>query len=405
MTLPSIQELQALTRKHVIEADKQDTLHDLTPKLLRRGIEKELTLDEGGLDAAEYRSAIKDAIAATMVEIGIEKSHNVVKIATKTDSFKGVKRKKCSTESEVDEGSKKKTKASHHQDGDKKPAKNEHKPAGTMETSSLQEQMMEDPASSQQEKLPAKQRKEALVHIDDSENEKPMEEAKAVPQSTKTRLSDRDIRLPGDPSSSSSLENSNAKTEYKSESELSVLIDEPLNLKRKREKKVEEVKSTNGSSDVNTKRGTIGRVKKSENPNKDEETIQRLKSLVNACGVRRVWSKVFQGLDTPAQKIKKLKEILHELGMTGRLSLEKAKAIREKREFAQELQDVQEFQKAIMKSGRKHHVIATNDDNDNHESNSEDEEDENPKNRRRKMNAAQSISAFLGDQSSDEDRK
>jgi len=96
------------------------------------------------------------------------------------------------------------------------------------------------------------------VHIDDSENEKPMEEAKAVPQSTKTRLSDRDIRLPGDPSSSSSLENSNAKacmfpfivysdlivdcqTEYKSESELSVLIDEPLNLKRKREKKVEEV--------------------------------------------------------------------------------------------------------------------------------------------------------------------
>ncbi|KAL9713439.1 hypothetical protein Ac2012v2_003049 [Leucoagaricus gongylophorus] len=290
MTLPSIQELQALTRKRVIEADKQDTLHDLTPKLLRRGIEKELTLDEGGLDAAEYRSAIKDAIAATMVEIGIEKSHNVVKLATKTDSFKGVKRKKCSTESQVDEGSKKKMKGSHHQDGDKKPAKNEHKPAGTMETSSLQEQMMEDPASSQQEKLPAKQRKEALVHIDDSENEKPMEEAKAVPQSTKTRLSDRDIRLPGDPSSSSSLENTKAcmfpfivysdlivdcQTEYKSESELSVLIDEPL--KRKREKKVEEVKSTNGSSDVNTKRGTIGRVKKSENPNKDEETIQRLK--------------------------------------------------------------------------------------------------------------------------------
>lgn len=114
------------------------------------------------------------------------------------------------------------------------------------------------PSQCEGQKLPAKQRKEALVHIDDSENEKPMEEAKAVPQSTKTRLSDRDIRLPGDPSSSSSLENSNAKacmfpfivysdlivdcqTEYKSESELSVLIDEPLNLKRKREKKVEEV--------------------------------------------------------------------------------------------------------------------------------------------------------------------
>ena len=52
-------------------------------------------------------------------------------------------------------------------------------------------------------------------------------------------------------------------------------------------------------------------------------------------------------------------------------------------------EDVQEFQKAIMKSGRKHHVIATNDDNDNDESNSEDEEDENPKNRRRKVSHSQ----------------
>jgi len=52
-------------------------------------------------------------------------------------------------------------------------------------------------------------------------------------------------------------------------------------------------------------------------------------------------------------------------------------------------EDVQEFQKAIMKSGRKHHVIATNDDNNNHESNSEDEEDENPKNRRRKVSHSQ----------------
>ena len=112
---------------------------------------------------------------------------------------------------------------------------------------------------------------------------------------------------------------------------------------------------TNRPQDGNTKRRTKGKVKKSENLSKDEETIQKLKvytisrklspvvlttltqSFVVACGVRRIWSKVFEGLDTPAQQIKKLKEILHELGMTGRLSLEKARAIREKREFAQEL--------------------------------------------------------------------
>jgi len=76
-----------------------------------------------------------------------------------------------------------------------------------------------------------------------------------------------------------------------------------------------------------------------------------------------VWSKVFQGLDTPQEQIKKLKEILAELGMTGRMSMEQAKAIKERRELAQELgtdiclfscfnlihitEDVQAFAKAI----------------------------------------------------------
>lgn len=89
----------------------------------------------------------------------------------------------------------------------------------------------------------------------------------------------------------------------------------------------------------------------------NEETIKRLKvncrsltatsklivviclqqSLVVACGMRKVWSKVFQDIDQPSQQIKKLKEILTELGMTGRMSLEQAKKIKEKRELAKEL--------------------------------------------------------------------
>jgi hypothetical protein len=85
----------------------------------------------------------------------------------------------------------------------------------------------------------------------------------------------------------------------------------------------------------------------------EEETIKRLKvslqliaisyspqlvqSLVVACGIRKVWSKVFEGIDKPSQQIKKLKEMLSDLGMKGRHSMEQAKAIREKRELAQEL--------------------------------------------------------------------
>ena len=62
-------------------------------------------------------------------------------------------------------------------------------------------------------------------------------------------------------------------------------------------------------------------------------------SYVNACGVRKIWSKEFQGLDRPSQQIQRLKAILVELGMNGRPSMEKAKEIKEKRELAKELGD------------------------------------------------------------------
>jgi len=86
--------------------------------------------------------------------------------------------------------------------------------------------------------------------------------------------------------------------------------------------------------------------KTKEPPSKDEETVNRLKSIVAACGVRKVWKKEFEDLDKPSQQIKRLHEILRDLGMPSRYSLEKAKTIKEQRELAQELKDVQEFEKA-----------------------------------------------------------
>jgi hypothetical protein len=62
-----------------------------------------------------------------------------------------------------------------------------------------------------------------------------------------------------------------------------------------------------------------------------------IKGLVLACGVRKVWSKVFAGAPKPSEQIRILQNMLKELGMTGRMSLEQAKSIKAKREFAQEL--------------------------------------------------------------------
>lgn len=49
-----------------------------------------------------------------------------------------------------------------------------------------------------------------------------------------------------------------------------------------------------------------------------------------------MWARELKDLDERDQ-IKHIKQILADLGMVGRLSLEKAKAIRAKRELAQEL--------------------------------------------------------------------
>lgn len=58
-----------------------------------------------------------------------------------------------------------------------------------------------------------------------------------------------------------------------------------------------------------------------------------------ACGVRKIWKKEFEGLDKASQQVERLHSILGDLGMTPRYSLEKAKAIREQRELAQELSE------------------------------------------------------------------
>lgn len=55
-----------------------------------------------------------------------------------------------------------------------------------------------------------------------------------------------------------------------------------------------------------------------------------------ACGVRKVWVKEFKGLETPSSQIRRLKDILKDLGMD-KMTMEQAKAIREKRELEQEL--------------------------------------------------------------------
>ncbi|KAF8448895.1 hypothetical protein L210DRAFT_3523402 [Boletus edulis BED1] len=169
------------------------------------------------------------------------------------------------------------------------------------------------------------------------------------------------------------------------ESELSSVIDEPQTNRQKRQEK-----SVKPQKDEKKKRG------KKEVLSKDEETVNRLKGIVVACGVRKVWKKEFEGLDKPSQQIKRLHSILSDFGMTPRYTLEKAKAIKEQRELAQELKDVQEFDKATKgrakgpRSSSETGVSMEQDDSDAVTCS------------RKKQNARARIMAFLQDQSEEE---
>ncbi|XP_006461761.1 hypothetical protein AGABI2DRAFT_178788, partial [Agaricus bisporus var. bisporus H97] len=388
MDLPSVARVKELTRKFVLQADEKHILHTLTPKLLRREIETELELVEGALDSSGLKDAVKEAIAETMAEVG-EKAD--IQAASKSPGKNAGKGKKRTSDAPSKDVPKKKPRIAKKKDDKTADKTTKGKGKVSKQVASPEVVPAEDEGHKDDEiESTKKSHKKTLIEDSDDSGAEQMVKLKsdsAKPASPKVDVIMGDVigELPKVP------KEDDDKAGYKSESELSVLIDEEPPKKRRNSKPK---KDNSSASSSGTKKNAKSR--KTESLSKDEETIKKLKSLILACGVRKVWSKFFKGVDSPLQQIKMLKETLHELGMSGRMSLEQAKAIKAKRELAQELQDVQEFEKAVTKSKRQ---SVSDQESDGSE---EEEEIVNPKQRRRKMNAAQSISAFLGDQSSDE---
>lgn len=119
-----------------------------------------------------------------------------------------------------------------------------------------------------------------------------------------------------------------------SESEMSVVLDEAP-VKRK--------KST--STGPKTKAQPKAKAAKAAKPSElsdEEQTIKRLQGELVKCGVRKLWHRELASYDTPKAKINHLKQMLKDVGMTGRFSEQKAKAIKERRELEADLEAVQE---------------------------------------------------------------
>lgn len=119
------------------------------------------------------------------------------------------------------------------------------------------------------------------------------------------------------------------------ESEMSEVLDEAPKPRRKR-------KSSEAEKGTSKKTSKTSKAPKDEQPtDPDAEEIKRLQSWLVKCGIRKMWYKELQPYNTSKAKIRHLKDMLAEAGMTGRFSAEKASQIKEERELKADLDAVQ----------------------------------------------------------------
>ena len=116
------------------------------------------------------------------------------------------------------------------------------------------------------------------------------------------------------------------------ESEMSEVLDEAPKPRHKR-------KSSESEKGVSKKKSKAAKADQPTDP--DSEEIKRLQGWLVKCGIRKMWYRELQPYDTPKAKIRHLKEMLADAGMTGRYSAEKASHIREERELRADLDAVQ----------------------------------------------------------------
>ncbi|KAI0281149.1 hypothetical protein BGY98DRAFT_1095093 [Russula aff. rugulosa BPL654] len=394
---PDEAQISSLVSSVVLKAKESNSLSSLTPRLVRSEVENKLELPSGTLDSPGYKALVKrtihDAIQREQTSgEGSKEDGKISRNASKlkagksghSSASKSIKSKEIITDSELEDGPNLSAPQLKAGPGTKMDNRKEEKQARSNS-------------------------KAKLSKVDPKPSKDISPSAKVAPSGSKRKL-------PPEPVAQSDADAENYNTtskvsssprritdNQKSDSELSSLVDEPSKKKARGKSKSSEA----GKPPVKSKRSK----QTSHTLSKDEETIKRLKSLVVACGVRKQWARELDGLNPNAQ-IAQIRKILNDLGMVGRLSMEQAREIRAQRELAQELDDVQKFERAIV-SGKPFKTESTSrrlakssgnnadDDNDISGSGSESEfaDHEPPK----INNARRSIMAFLQDQSSDDE--
>ncbi|KAL3431320.1 hypothetical protein BDV09DRAFT_188519 [Aspergillus tetrazonus] len=324
---PSDNELEKALREAVARIFKTGKMEELTVKRVRLAAEKALKLQEGFFKSNGDWKARSDTIIKDEVEAqdaaaqnsGADEGGNE---RAKTSPSKPTKRAKPMASSK----SRKRRKTSTESDGNSEVDDEDTEGVTTTETKS---KTTPKPESS-------------LVE------EKFADDSNASSKNTKSSKPE-------------------AEADGDSESDMSVVLDEEPQPKRQRQKKSTGTTSAKGRKKAPTKA-------KDADVDPNQAEIKRLQGWLIKCGIRKMWARELAPYDTPKAKIKHLKDMLKDVGMEGRYSLEKARQIKEERELREDLEMVQEGAKRWGKD-------TANDDSDS--------------GRRRRLNRGRKALAFL----------
>ncbi|KAI9698095.1 MAG: hypothetical protein M1820_007603 [Bogoriella megaspora] len=167
-------------------------------------------------------------------------------------------------------------------------------------------------------------------------------------------------------------------------SELSSLIDEaPAPKKRGRKKDASATKPTKASKEKKSAKSAKSATAASSDIPPAEAEIKRLQSWLVKCGIRKLWHRELAPYDSTSAKIAHLKGMLKDIGMDGRFSIDKARAIKERRELEMDLEAVQEGEKrwGNRRTKRGTAIQSSNEDTDRDGDKGEQGEEEPPKRR------------------------
>jgi hypothetical protein len=222
------------------------------------------------------------------------------------------------------------------------------------------------------------------------------------------KTADRDDKMKDGELISDGEEAAEKQAVVDSESELSIVIDEPPKRKPRTTKPDPKTKSA-------ASRKAAPKAKGSSDLTPDEAEVKLLQSQLQKCGIRKIWGIELKrfGNDTKA-KIRHLRQMLRDAGMEGRFSEAKAAEIKEMRELQADLEAVKEGDlKWGMGRGsrsaknKKSMAIDTVTDDDEEEDEDEDSDNSGYRGRsgsasvkaRERIPRAKMELAFLGDES------